>query len=298
MRLSDVLTPGRLVVPLHAESLGDAARELVERLVAEGAVADVEKLDQRIAEQRPEDQVALGDRAFLLHYRTDAVRELAVAVGTSPSGVRRTVGDDETQRARIVLLIVAPPRLAARYLQVVGAFARALARPAVVEEILDQTDPAALAALPVFAEFQLPEQLTVRDIMTDHPRTVSPDTPLRQAARDMVRAGVGGLPVVDEEQRVVGMLSERELLRHLLSSYLAAAPPHAPPLQQLTGPIARKSVRDVMTRQVLCVSPDQPLAEVASLMANKDVDRVPVVREGKLVGFLTRGDITRKLIGS
>ncbi len=53
-----------------------------------------------------------------------------------------------------------------------------------------------------------------------------------------------------------------------------------------------------MTRQVLCVSPEQPLAEVASLMANKDVDRVPVVREGRLVGFLTRGDIVRKLIGS
>jgi CBS domain-containing protein len=57
-------------------------------------------------------------------------------------------------------------------------------------------------------------------------------------------------------------------------------------------------VRDVMTRQVLCVSPEQPLAEVASMMINKDVDRVPVVREGNLVGFLTRGDIVRKLIGS
>ena len=53
-----------------------------------------------------------------------------------------------------------------------------------------------------------------------------------------------------------------------------------------------------MTRQVLCVSPDQPLAEVASLMVNKDTARVPVVREGRVVGFLTRGDIVRKLIGS
>ena len=61
---------------------------------------------------------------------------------------------------------------------------------------------------------------------------------------------------------------------------------------------ARRTVRDVMTRQVLCVSPDQPLAEVASLMTNKDVDRVPVVQEGRLVGFLTRSDIVRKLIGS
>ena len=58
------------------------------------------------------------------------------------------------------------------------------------------------------------------------------------------------------------------------------------------------TVRDVMTRQVLCVSPDQPVVEVASLMTNKDVDRVPVVRDGQLVGLLTRGDIVRKLIGT
>ena len=64
------------------------------------------------------------------------------------------------------------------------------------------------------------------------------------------------------------------------------------------APARRATVRDVMTRQVLCVSPEQPLAEVASLMSNKDVDRVPVVREGRLVGFLTRGDIVRKLIGT
>ena len=53
-----------------------------------------------------------------------------------------------------------------------------------------------------------------------------------------------------------------------------------------------------MTRQVLCVSPEQPLSEVASLLVNKDIDAVPVVREGRVVGFLTRGDIIRKLIPS
>jgi CBS domain-containing protein len=52
-----------------------------------------------------------------------------------------------------------------------------------------------------------------------------------------------------------------------------------------------------MTRQVLCVAPEQPVAEVAALMSNKDVERVPVVCEGCLVGFLTRGDIVPKLIG-
>ena len=113
---------------------------------------------------------------------------------------------------------------------------------------------------------------------------------------EMIRARLGGLPVVDGAGQVVGMLGERELMRHLLDNYLhaggrAAAAAHAPTL-------APAAVRDVMTRQVLCVSPDQPIADVASIMTNKDVDRVPVVRDGRLVGFLTRGDIVRKLIGT
>jgi CBS domain-containing protein len=85
-------------------------------------------------------------------------------------------------------------------------------------------------------------------------------------------------------------------VRDLLGTYLQGGTRHTPARASSTG--ARRTVRDVMTRQVLCVSPDQPLAEVASLMSNKDVERVPVVIDGKLVGFLTRGDIVRRLIGS
>jgi CBS domain-containing protein len=234
----------------------------------------------------------MGDRAFLLHYRTDAVRDLAVAIGTASTPICRTLGDDEEQCAQIVLLIAAPPRMAARYLQLVGALARLLSRPETVAAVLAARDGPALAALPAFRDAELPEQLLVRDIMTDHPRFIAADAPAKDAAREMVRWRLGALPVVDADQRVIGILGERDLLRHLMTNYLGDASGGKTPLP------APRVVRDVMSRQVLCVSPEQPLAEVASLMTNKDVDRVPVVREGKLVGFLTRGDIVRKLIGS
>ncbi len=129
--------------------------------------------------------------------------------------------------------------------------------------------------------------------MTESPRTITPDTPLKEAARDMVRAGINALPVVETTGLLVGMLSERELMRHLLGSDLAGSGARRP-----QGGPDRRSVREVMTRQVLAVSPDQAVADVASLMTNKDVDNVPVVKDGRLVGFLTRGDIIRKLIGS
>jgi CBS domain-containing protein len=294
MKLGEVIRADRVVVPLEVGTLREAAGALLDRLQATAAIANPDRLAQRINEMRGEDIVAMGERAFLMHFRTDAVRELAVALGVAPRDIVRELGAEEVQHARIALMIVAPPRMAARYLQVLGAFARLLSRPQTVEQMLSAPDPAALAALPVLSEIELPRQLAVGDIMTQRPRTATPDTPLRDAALQMARGGISALPVVEDNEVIVGMLAERDLLRHLLGSYLQG---DSPPRPTPDGVNARRAVRDAMTRQVLCVSPEQPLAEVASLMINKDVEQVPVVREGRLVGFLTRGDIVRKLIG-
>jgi CBS domain-containing protein/mannitol/fructose-specific phosphotransferase system IIA component (Ntr-type) len=294
VKLAEFLRPDRTVVPLEAGTLREAAGALLDRLLVTNAIANPEKLAQRINELRGEDVVAMGERAFLMHFRTDAVREMAVALGVAPRDIVRELGAEEVQHARIALMIVAPPRLAARYLQVLGALARLLSRPQTVEQMLAAPDAASLVALPVFAEVELPRQLAVGDIMTQRPRTATPDMPLRDAALQMARGGISALPVVEENDVIVGMLAERDLLRHLLGSYLQG---DTPPRPTPDGVNARRAVRDAMTRQVLCVSPEQPLAEVASLMINKDVEQVPVVREGRLVGFLTRGDIVRKLIG-
>ncbi|MEP6834819.1 MAG: CBS domain-containing protein [Gemmatimonas sp.] len=296
MLLSELFPENRCIVPLNAHTVIDAALALAQTLEDQRILASHERLIERIEEARPEDVVGLADRAFVFHYRTDATTNLIAAIGISPKPLRRDLGDgDEFQVARIVALVIAPPKSAARNLQVVGSLARFLASPDRVNMLLAAESPKALAAASTLAQWAIRSELTVRDLMSNNPRTISPDTPVRAAVLDMVRAGVGGLPVVDDANRVVGMLSERELLRHLLTHYLPRSggdSPSPPPAA------SRRTVRDVMTRQVLCVAPEQPLAEVAALMLNKDVDRVPVVKHGQLVGFLTRGDIVRKLIGT
>lgn len=295
MRLADCLAPSRVLVPLPCDTLGDARSALLERLSASGAVADLERLSGRVAEERGEDMVAIADRAFLLHYRTDTASTLQVALGVCPNGLRRTLDDGTEQRAPVVVIVVGPPRSAARQLQVVRAFGRLLPKEEVIDALVASPSPEAVVTLSVFAEYELPEQLLVRDLMTERPRTTTGDVSLPVAARELIETGLGALPVVDEDERLLGMLSERELMRHLLASEVLSDghTRHAPPLLQ-----SKKTVRDAMTRQVLCVAPEQPVAEVAALMTHKNVERVPVVRGGRLVGFLTRGDIVRKLIGS
>jgi CBS domain-containing protein len=293
VKLATFLAASRVLVPLPCATLDAARATLLGHLAASGAIDDLERLQTRVAEERGEDMVAMADHAFLVHYRTDTASALQAALGVCPDGVRRAPDDETEQRAPVVVVVVSPPRLAARHLQVVRGFARLLQKDDVVEALVDAPSAEAVVSLPFFSDHEIPEQLLVRDLMTERPRTTTGETPLRRAALELIRTGLGALPVVDDEQRLLGMLSERELMRHLLASEVLSngTSRHTPAGAQA------KTVRDVMTRQVLCVAPEQPVAEVAALMTNKDVERVPVVSEGRLVGFLTRGDIVRKLIG-
>jgi len=297
MKLTELLRADRVVIPLEQRALSEGIWALIERLEATGVISEPEALRARIAEGRGEDLVVHSGRAYIAHYRTETAQQLGVAIGVSSEPIARDVleGDAREHSARLIVVLLAPPRMAGRYLQALGAFSRVLSRQAVVDRILEARSGEDVLELPVLREVELAPQLRVREIMTDSPRTTRPDTLLRDAARELVRSGIGALPVIEADGLLVGMLSERELMRHMLS---LASINGSIPRPQSGIERQRRTVRDVMTRQVLCVSPDQPLAEVASLMTNKDVDRVPVVEEGRLVGFLTRGDIVRKLIGS
>ena len=289
MKIRDFLAAERVVVPLAASTLAQASEALL-ACIGSSAVRDAAKLRRRIDESRSEDLVAIGGRAFLLHYRAEAVGALRVALGVAPNAIARGAPAEDA-RARIVVLVVAPPREAARHLQLVRAFARLLAREDVLTALCSAPNADAILSIDAFEEFTLPEELTVRDLMTERPRTTTPEMPLREAAREMLSSGLSALPVVDQDGGLLGLLSERELMRHFITTTLPASSRFTP-----TSAHGRRTVRDVMTRQVLCVAPEQSLADVAALMTNKDVERVPVVRGGRLVGFLTRGDIVRKLI--
>jgi len=296
VKLVDFLAPSRVLIPLDCDTLDAARTSLLARLESSGAIGDLERLQGRVSEERGEDMVAIADQAFLLHYRTDTALALQVAVGVCPTGIVRALDDGVEQRAPLVTMVVGPPRSAARQLQVVRAFGRLLSNREVIDALLAAPSAEALVSLPVFADYEIAEQLLVRDLMTERPRTIGGDVPLRHAARELIRSGLGALPVVDEHEQLLGMLSERELMRHLLATEGVSfgGSRHQSPAVARANDM---TVREAMTRQVLCVAPEQPVAEVAALMSNKDVERLPVVREGRLVGFLTRGDIVRKLIG-
>ena len=296
MRLLDALRPEHVVVPLEAETLRAAVNVLIERLTVSGAVSRPERLKSVLGEERIRDVVHVGDRVLLPHFRTDAVRKLVVAVGIAADPIR-VRNDQPPASERVVILVLAPPEAPGDYLQVVAALARALRNPATVDRLLEAREPADVLAIPEISELTVRPQLLVRDVMTQRVYRVQPETPVREVIDLMRRNQLKVLPVVGEKREVLGVVSDRDILRHLLpvvgriGGGSSAAPADNEGLYDTP-------VRDIMTRSVMCVSEEQSLSDVVSTMINKDVERMPVVQAGQLTGFLTRADVVRKLFST
>ena len=149
---------------------------------------------------------------------------------------------------------------------------------------------------------------TVADVMTPNPISVTPDTVLKDAIQLMADNHIGGLPVINADSDLVGILSESDLMWQttgvdvpayimLLDSviYLKNPAQYNQELHKALG----QSVKDVMTDRVVTIAPDKSLRDAAHLMHDKKVRRLPVVDSQKqVVGILTRGDNVREMANS
>ncbi len=291
MELRELLPREHVRVPLEATTLREALTELVDALVEGGEVRDPAALEKRLTEARLRDVVAVGERVVLPHFRTDGVERLVVMLGVAAEPLDAFDAGLDI-RPRVVVLILAPPEAATLYLQAASALARLFKSPGVVDRIAAARSPDDVLALPELSEIRVQPRLTVRDIMSHRVDAVSPETSVRDAVDLMVRHRVRALPVVGEKREVLGIVSEWDIMRALLPQI-----PRAGGEAVADEGLRQLKIRDIMSRSVLCISEDMGVDEVANTMINKDVEQFPVVSEGKLTGFLTRGDIIRKLFG-
>ena len=139
--------------------------------------------------------------------------------------------------------------------------------------------------------------MRAREIMTKRVRTVKAETPVRDIARLMLKQRISALPVVDAKRRVLGIVSEGDLLRRPESG---TAPRRSWWLDLLTDASSRareyaksrgRCARDVMTRTVVSVTPETDAADIADVLEKWKIKRVPVVRGEKLVGIVSRRDL-------
>lgn len=146
--------------------------------------------------------------------------------------------------------------------------------------------------------------MTVREAMTASVVAVRAATPLKDVARLLVEHRISGLPVVDDDGTVLGVVSEADFL---MKEQGAEAVPHRP-LARLFGEsqasrsqlakVAALTAGEAMTAPAVTIEPGRRIIEAAAIMTARGLNRLPVVEDGRLVGIVTRADLVRAYVTS
>ncbi|MFZ5564200.1 MAG: CBS domain-containing protein [Thermodesulfobacteriota bacterium] len=148
--------------------------------------------------------------------------------------------------------------------------------------------------------------IRARDVMTKAVITVSPETDIAQATGILLKNHINGVPVVNKEGRLVGMLCQSDLIVQqkrlplpsiftFLDGVFSFSSTKA--LEKEVQKIAATTVADAMSAPAVSVGPDATIEEVASLMVEKHFHTIPVVDNGRLVGILGKEDVLKTLAG-
>jgi len=151
--------------------------------------------------------------------------------------------------------------------------------------------------------------VSVGDVMSRHPITVGPDATLLDALVLMRGQKVSGLPVVEEDGRLVGVLSQRDVARTLTSAegipevtglldvlMFGLSDDSGVSVQVLRRILEETNVRDAMSSPPIFLAGEAPLELAAEMMRENEINRIPVVKGDRLVGIITRHDLVRALV--
>jgi CBS domain-containing membrane protein len=143
---------------------------------------------------------------------------------------------------------------------------------------------------------RIAQSLLAKDVMTVKLISVTQDTSLQETAAKMAVNGISGVPVIDERNTVVGVISEKDFLFNMGEKKTRS------PMEVIAQCLSSKGcvavsmrtgfAKDIMTSPALTVFEDTPVLEIAAIFAEKNINRVPVTdKEGHLVGIVARADI-------
>lgn len=122
--------------------------------------------------------------------------------------------------------------------------------------------------------------MKVKELMTTNVMTVSKSSSVKEAANYMKNLNVGSVPVCDDNNKIVGMVTDRDIVLRNVTEGLSP----------------NSSIDNVMTQNVTTVTPDTDVHEAARLMSEKQIRRLPVVENGNVIGILSIGDLAVKNI--
>jgi CBS domain-containing protein/mannitol/fructose-specific phosphotransferase system IIA component (Ntr-type) len=299
VKLANLLMERRIEMDLKSSTRDEAVMELLGMLQREGVDFDFDRVMASIREREQVEDTAYGHGFAFPHARTDAVRELYILIGISRAGLSDKTADGIP--VHVVCLLMTPSTIAKLYLQTLSGLATLARTEGTLDRLLNIERKADLIKIVSESNVTVDKELMVKDVMRHKVATVTPEHTLKDVANEMFRFRLSALAVVDEENKLLGVISDRDLIKAALPDYRSLISNlnysmDVEPFEELLKQEDKIKVSQLFRDEYEVTTPETRIVEVAAMMIFKDVKRVFVVSEGNLVGILLRKDIVNMII--
>ncbi|MFQ5452801.1 MAG: CBS domain-containing protein [Candidatus Zixiibacteriota bacterium] len=300
MKLANLLMERRINIELKAATKEGAVQELLQMIKSEEVKLDYEAVINSIRDREEIDNTSYGHGFAFPHARTDAVKELYILIGVSHKGLPEKTPDNIP--VHVICLLLTPATIAKLYLQTLSGLAAFGRIEGNLEKILAISHKSELIKLISDTNITVDKELMVKDIMRHNVATVTPDNSLKEVANQMFRNRLSALAVVDEENRLLGVISDRDLIKAALPDYKSLISNlnyslEVEPFEELLKQEDKIKVSQLYRSEYEVTTPDTRIVEVAAMMIFKNIRRVIVTsKDNQLVGVLLRKDIVNMII--
>ncbi len=289
MKLSSLLEERLIIISQEISPVEGSLAEMLRRVV-EGCVpgGGVETFMEKLKPQVRRGGLRIGDKVTMYHLAIPEIEDVRLAV--------KSMGGKDG----VLIFVLSTPRTSPKYyLQVAAAIRTMTEDRELLSNLKKSTTPASFFETLDATDVVLNPRIEVKDVMRRDTPSVESEDKLNAVVESMIFRGTGGIVVTDADKKVLGVVTESDLVRIFLpemmetlgeSDLISSDPGQEVEIGE------RYTVKDFMTRSVMCVSEDTPITEVATLMINKKVKRLPVVTEGKLVGSVSLKDIIHEIL--
>lgn len=299
MKLAKLLTADLVVAGLDVKTKHDAVTALLQLVGKRYPLLDIAKITEAVEERERIENTAYGHGFAFPHARTDQVGRMYIAMAVTKHDLNDATPDGEPLRA--VCLMLTPSNISQLYLQALSAFAR-FARETKNTQLLWKAKSASeIISIVYDSGVAVDRDLLVRDIMVEKVISVTAEHSLKDVANLLYERRIGSMPVVDADDKVVGIISNRDLIKAALPDYKTlinnlALSPDAEPFDEFLKHEDDIKVYEVMDTEFETTTEDSPVVELAAMMLFKDLRIVPVLRDEKLVGVVVTSDLVSKII--
>jgi mannitol/fructose-specific phosphotransferase system IIA component (Ntr-type)/CBS domain-containing protein len=299
MRLANMLKESFILNDLRASTKEDAIDEMLELLKREEPSVNLKVIKELIIEREEIENTSYGRGFAFPHARTDEIGDMQILLGISKSGLNNKTPDNVP--LAVIILLLTPSNIPRLYLQTLSAFATFARMEGNLKKLTGARTNVEVVDIIWQSGVRIEKELLVKDMMRRDVVNVTAEDSLKKVANLMFKNRLSALAVVDDTGYLLGQITDKDLIQAALPDYRAMMENlnytmDVEPFEELLKQEEKIKVSQLYKTDHVTTSMETKLVDAAALMIYKDLRRIFVTRDGKLVGILVRKDIVNMII--